>query len=424
MKLSAHYTKASILTSLAVLFAGAIVYFFAINYIADNQLDNNLTQGLIEAEEYAKGTPAPPQQYDADEDHAVFLKTEQTAIRRRYFDTIYHNLREAKVEPGRAVEDMITVNHNHYKVTITMSRESTRYLIEVITIITLVLIAGLVIVLFVTNKYVLNGLWKTFYITLNQIKAFNIADTQFNLKPNKVDEFTELNQAIRDMSSRVKADYQNLKQFTENASHEMMTPLAVVTTKLDTLIQDETLRPDQLSQITDIYASINKSTRLNQSLLLLIKLDNDLITDNEPIDLKTSILEKTGQFQELIQSKGLVLQSNLTTKEISASKYLIDILLNNLFSNAIRHSHQNGEIEIDLNSERVVIKNTGDSVALVATQIFDRFQKGKTSQGTGLGLSLVKNICQHYGFGISYNFQNGWHVFTVNLPVNTPDTSK
>ncbi|MES2378699.1 MAG: HAMP domain-containing sensor histidine kinase [Bacteroidota bacterium] len=417
MKLSAHYTKASVLISLAVLFTGAVIYFFVINYIANNQLDRNLSQALSEAEEYVRTTHAEPQQYDLDQDHAVFLKTDQQAFKRRYFDTVYHNFREHRTEPGRAVEDLVKAGNRRYKVTITVSRESTRSLVEIISVITLVLIAGLLLVLFITNKYVLNGLWKPFYRTLREIKAFDVAGSgQFSAKDSKVDEFAELNSAIYEMSARVKAEYRDLKIFTENASHELMTPLAVATTKLDTLIQDETLRPDQLTQITDIYASINKSARLNQALLLLIKLDNELIRDDEPVNLKAVILEKIVQFQELAQSKNLVVINRLDDKGIVASKYLIDILLNNLFSNAIRHNLQFGKIEIDLSADQLVFKNSGSPLKLTGEQIFERFQKGKESQGTGLGLTLVKNICRQCGFHINYHFADNCHIFNITFP--------
>ena len=414
MKLSAHYTRTSIYITLTVLLTGAVIYFFAINYIAQQQLDQGLQQQLIEAEEYVRSSNHDPQQYDLDKDHAVFIRTNEQELQKRFFDTTYFNPKEQRKEAGRAVEDLVKLKDTNYKVVITISRAGQKYLIEVITIITLALLTGLLLVLFITNKYMLNGLWKPFQLTLKEIKQFNIADVdQFKGKPSKVEEFAELNEAIREMSLRVTHDYLNLKQFTENASHEMMTPLAVVTTKLDTLIQDETLNAEQLAQITDIYSSINKSSRLNQSLLLLAKLENKLITDEVPINLEVVLSEKMLQFQELMQTKDLSFKPNLQPNQVLASKYLIDILLNNLFSNAIRHNNPGGFIIIELNREQLSIKNTGANHSLNEQLIFERFQKGKESQGTGLGLTLVKNICQHYGYTIHYNYESGWHTFML-----------
>ncbi|HMG07196.1 MAG TPA: HAMP domain-containing sensor histidine kinase [Mucilaginibacter sp.] len=416
MKLSAHYTRTSIYITLIVLLAGAVIYYFAINFIAQQQLDQGLQQQLTEAEEYVRGSNQDPQQYDLDKDHAVFIKTNEQELQKRFFDTTYFNPKEQRKEVGRAVEDLVKLKDTNYRVVITISRAGQKYLIEVITIITLALLSGLLSVLFITNKYFLNGLWKPFQLTLKEIKQFNIADVnQFKGKPSKVHEFAELNEAIREMSLRVTHDYLNLKQFTENASHEMMTPLAVVTTKLDTLIQDETLSAEQLAQITDIYSSINKSSRLNQSLLLLAKLENKLITDEVPINLEGMLSEKMQQFQELIQIKDLSFERNLQFKQVLASKYLIDILLNNLFSNAIRHNNPGGIIIIELNGDELSIKNTGAIHSLDEQVIFERFQKGKESQGTGLGLTLVKNICQHYGYTIRYQYESGWHAFVLSF---------
>jgi len=416
MKLSAHYTRTSIYITLIVLLAGAVIYYFAINFIAQQQLDQGLQQQLTEAEEYVRGSNQDPQQYDLDKDHAVFIKTNEQELQKRFFDTTYFNPKEQRKEVGRAVEDLVKLKDTNYKVVITISRAGQKYLIEVITIITLALLSGLLSVLFITNKYFLNGLWKPFQLTLKEIKQFNIADVnQFKGKPSKVHEFAELNEAIREMSLRVTHDYLNLKQFTENASHEMMTPLAVVTTKLDTLIQDETLSAEQLAQITDIYSSINKSSRLNQSLLLLAKLENKLITDEVPINLEGMLSEKMLQFQELMQTKDLSFKHNLQLKQVQASKYLIDILLNNLFSNAIRHNNPGGIIIIELNGDQLSIKNTGAIHSLDEQVIFERFQKGKESQGTGLGLTLVKNICQHYGYTIRYQYESGWHAFVLSF---------
>jgi len=416
MRLSTHYNKASIVITIFVLLAGAVIYFFAITYIGRNQLDRDLTEEFVEVVNYVNLNGQLPKQVDFDEDQTVFIITNQKNLPTRFFDTVYTNPKEKKNEAGRAVSGLIKLKETYYKVIITESRESTEYLVQIIAIITLVLMIGLLAILFITNRYVLNGLWKPFYDTLNNLKTFNISDTKkFHLKNSEVDEFNELNSAVQLMSSRVKNDYEHLKHFTENASHEMMTPLAVITSKLDTLIQDETLKPDQLEQINDIYTASGKLSRLNQSLLLLVKIENNLIEDAEPLKLELLITQKLSQFHELIHSKNISIEENLGQKQVFVSKYLADILLNNMFSNAIRHNTQHGTLIIKLTNDLLIFQNSGSEQPLNSERLFERFQKGQKSEGTGLGLTIVKNICSLYNWDISYRYENLLHTFQIRF---------
>jgi signal transduction histidine kinase len=416
MKLSAHYNKASIIITITVLLAGAVIYFFAINYIATHQLDRDLTEEIGEVIDYVNLNGKLPKQVEFDEDQTVFIKTNEKNIPTRFFDTIYNDNKEKTHEPGRAVSGLILLNDSHYQVIITESRQSTEYLVQIIALITLALMIGLVFILFITNKYILDGLWRPFYETLNALKAFNISDTKdFPLKPNKVDEFNELNAAVEIMASRVKNDYQHLKHFTENASHEMMTPLAVITSKLDTLIQDETLKPEHYEQINDIYSATGKLSRMNQSLLLLVKIENNLIADAELLSLDILITQKIRQFQELILAKEIQVIETLEEKKVTVSKYLIDILLNNLFSNAIRHNFSQGKLIIKLTANELVFQNTGDVESLDPERLFERFQKEQKSEGMGLGLTIVKNICGLYNWNIIYSFEGSLHTFQIRF---------
>ena len=416
MKLSEQYTRASIIIAVTVLIIGSIIYFFTINYIARTQLDNDLGEEIEEVTAYINTNHHLPKQLDFDEDITVFIKTNKTQLPVRYFDTTYVNPKEDESQPGRAVSGLITLNNQHYQVIITESREATEYLIQFISLITIGLMVVLVFILFLTNRFILNGLWKPFYKTLIEIKSFNISDDKnLELIDTKVDEFNELNTAVLTMSSNVKSDFQNLKQYTDNASHEMQTPLAVITSKLDMLIQDETLKPEQYTQINDIYAATNKLARLNQSLLLLVKIENNLIDDIDTFSLNTLIEDKIKQFNELITNKQIKLEVDLSPKEITASKYLIDILLNNLFSNAIRHNVTGGKLIITLTQDQLAIKNNGLPQIINTDTIFERFQKSNKSEGTGLGLAIVKNICSRYKWHISYFMENDLHVFQVKF---------
>ncbi|MDB5022737.1 MAG: hypothetical protein JWP78_492 [Mucilaginibacter sp.] len=416
MKLSSHYNKTIIIISISVLLAGAVIYYFAISYIARAQLDRDLTEEIDEVADYVKLNHRLPRQIDFDEDVTIFAKTDQAVLPRTFFDTIYNNPKEKKNEAGRAVSGLISLKEGNYKVTITISRENTEYLIQIIASITFVLMVCLLLILLLTNRYILKGLWRPFYDTLYAIKAFNVSDNEnFDLRQNKVNEFNELNKAVSVMSTRVKNDFQNLKHFTENASHEMLTPLAVITSKLDTLIQDETIKPQLYDQISDIYAATSKLSRINQSLLLLVKIENNLIDDIEWVDLALQISEKVRLFQDLISTKGIQVTEELESKKIWVSKHLIDILLNNLFSNTIRHNVDHGQLIINLTADKLTFQNSGPDKSLNEETIFERFQKGHKSEGTGLGLAIVKNICSVYKWQIYYQYTNSLHTFQIQF---------
>ncbi|MFD2634345.1 sensor histidine kinase [Pedobacter mendelii] len=228
-------------------------------------------------------------------------------------------------------------------------------------------------------------------------------------------EFRQLNQVLVELSGKVKSDYDEIKLFTENASHEMMTPLAVINSKLDNMLQSNVLGKDDGETLVELYKATSRLTKLNQSLLLLVKIDNNLLQDEEKIHLKSLIEEKTVYFQELISERNLILDSALADVTIAASRQLLEILINNLFSNVIRHNYDGGMIEIRLNAEKIVFSNTGHNKALDPEKIFDRFYKDNSSEGTGLGLAILKQICNRQHYLLEYSYHHDLHTFTIKF---------
>jgi signal transduction histidine kinase len=302
------------------------------------------------------------------------LKRPPGSVNRQFINTVYRNRekkesdrhkkhrhrREDEFEAGRGLISSVSVGDKYYKILIVESKVETEDLIQIIFGITAGLILLLLITLFVTNRLLLNRLWQPFYNLLKELQLFNVADSKdMPSVTTAIDEFDELNQAVLSMSTRVKADYKDLKTFTENASHELLTPIAVINSKLDTLIQTENFSPQQSKLLNDLYSAVSRLTRLNQSLLLLVKIENHLVESNQVVDFRKSLEEILVQFEEIFQDKDLKVTAELTDKQLHASPYLIDILLNNLLSNAIRHNYQGGQINIRLSEEQMVIQNTG-----------------------------------------------------------------
>ncbi|MEJ2901597.1 HAMP domain-containing sensor histidine kinase [Pedobacter panaciterrae] len=417
MKLSAKYNRVTLIASIIVFVFTGVIYYSVIHYILTDQLDRDLEIEEDEIVAYVQANGKLPQAGSFKEQKVSYsLIDSGHNFERRYFYNDYFNKSEQKIEPGRSLIYTVEVNGKLYSVTVTKSRVESEDLVRIIVLITLSVTILLLITLLLINRFILNNIWKPFYGILLQMKAFNLADkNDIRIESTKIDEFAELNTAVATMSLRVKQDYRELKSFTDNASHEMMTPLAVINSKLDTLIQTETFSDSQGELIEDIYVAVGKLSRLNQTLLMLAKIENNLIADQETIPLDNLIRQKTRQFQELLQLHNINLRTDLAHKQINMNKHLADMLINNLLSNAIRHNYKDGQIFIQLNDSQLIVSNTGLDTALIADKVFERFYKNTASEGMGLGLAISNQICNLYHFKLNYAYQNSQHIFTVSF---------
>lgn len=417
MKLAQEYNRANIITSLIILVLSGGVYYSAIHYILTSRMDNELKieEEEIRAYAYKYNKHPLPSDYKDQKVNFVPLKNNEQ-VEASFNNSSYYNEAKKKTEPGRSLVTTIEAAGKSYRVTITKPSVETEDLVRLIFLITLGVISILLISLLIINRFLLNSLWRPFYETLKHLKAFNLADNkEFSVQSTQIEEFQELNSSVLTMAKRVKQDYKELKSFTDNASHEMMTPLAVINSKLDTLIQTEALSDRQGELIEDVYLAVSRLSRLNQSLLLMAKIENDLIKDEENIDMRMLIGQKIRHFNELILSNAISIEVELEPREVSMNKQLADILLNNLISNAIRHNITAGVITIQLKHNGLSISNTGTKIALDPHRSFERFYKSISSEGSGLGLAISTQICNLYGFKLSYRYRSDKHIFHIEF---------
>ncbi|MGN7989614.1 sensor histidine kinase [Pedobacter sp. 22226] len=416
MKLSSRYNRVNIITSIIVLIITGIIYYLVIHLILTNKLDKDLAVEENEIRQYThtyKKLPLPATYLDQQVSYSN-PEGDTTDIR-EFSYTTYLNPKEKEQEPGRSLVTTVNLNGKTVIVTITKSRVESEDLVRIILMITLGITVLLLVSLLLINRFVLNRLWKPFYAVLNRMKAFEVTRMD-NIKeePTRIDEFNELNKSVNAMAEKVKQDYKELKSFTDNASHEMMTPLAIINSKLDSLLQTESFTEQQGTLLEDIYQATGRLSRLHQSLLLLAKIENNLISDVQEVDLKEMIEAKIRQFHELFERDGLIVEVKLLERKLTMSRYLADILLNNLISNAVRHNINGGKILLELTAQKLVVCNTGKKLN-IQNRMFDRFSKSTESEGMGLGLAISKQICNLYGFGIAYKQDDHLHFFTIYL---------
>jgi signal transduction histidine kinase len=251
--------------------------------------------------------------------------------------------------------------------------------------------------------------------TLQAIRTFSLTKQgPLQFAPTRIREFKLLNQFLEKMTRKAVADYRSLKEFTENASHELQTPLAVIRGKLELLMETE-INDQQAGLILAAHDAVEKLAKTNQALTLLTKLENQEYKSTNLINLSTILNNTLYAFQELFKMKDIALEKIIAEKvEVQLNPALADILLNNLISNAIRHNHQHGRVVVTLSGAMLIIHNTGKLPHLPTEQLFQRFKKdNQSADSIGLGLAIVKQICELNGFQVSYQYQEGWHQLEV-----------
>ena len=172
-----------------------------------------------------------------------------------------------------------------------------------------------------------------------------------------------------------------------------------------------------MKHLQEIYNALGRLSNLNQSLLLLTKIENNQFIGSAAISLDNLIKEKLEQFEELLENKKIIITTDLETTTIHCNEQLADILINNLLTNAIRYNLQNGSISIRLSGNALHISNSSFLPPLDHDKVFHRFYRHTATKqdGNGLGLSIVKQICDIAGYSITYRYNNDLHEFIVQF---------
>lgn len=263
------------------------------------------------------------------------------------------------------------------------------------------------------SKYIL----APFKRTLRVIQLFDLKKKDpIRLPDTRTSEFHELNEFLKKMTDKALEDYQSLKEFTENASHELQTPTAIIRGKLELLMESD-IRDDQAILIAEMQNALERLSRIHSSLTLLTKLENHEYETKAPVCFSNLTRETLNSFDELIQMKSLDLQTHIEENiYLPIHTALADLLLTNLVSNAIRHNLPHGMIRVDLSKAGLVISNTGRPPEVPTGELFERFKKGNSgSDSIGIGLAIVRQICELMNFNVVYEYAVGRHILAISF---------
>jgi signal transduction histidine kinase len=317
----------------------------------------------------------------------------------------------------RQLSHVVPINGIPYQITIRQSQQQKTVLEVNVTRIMLFVFAGLFAATLLFNWFISRNLWKPFRSSLEKIRGAELQKMEaIHFGKTEIEEFNELNIALNSMTTKIHNDYVSMKEFTENAAHEMQTPLAVVQSKLELLLQDSNLNDNQVQSIMDASTALSRLSKLNQSLLLLAKIENNQYETNETLSLGDVTRKYLKLFDEIIKDRQVVVETNFEEDFIlNLHPLLADSLVSNLLGNAVKYNYAGGKITISVSENRYQVGNTSTLPAIGSDELFKRFNKRKkvSDTSTGLGLAIVKRICDTHNLAVNYSAANGFHQFVI-----------
>jgi len=355
--------------------------------------------------------------HSPDQTIDIQLSNEQSG-ERQFSDTTIYAASEKSMVSARKLVFPDRINGKTYKVTLVLSHLEADDFVEVAFWFMLGTFIFIILALYFLNRKLSATIWNPFYRTLKELTNFQVDQkTVKGLPSSTIDEFGQMNNVLNQMMRKMTDDYANLKEFSENASHEMQTPLAVVKSKLETLLTDRNLSEEHRKQVQTAYDAASRVSKLGQTLLLLSKIENNQFVEKRSIDLSALVAERLDELDELLALRNIEVAYDLQQSfVVNMNPLLADLLVTNLLENAIKHNVNNGFIHVTLHSSKLIFRNTGKRLQGNPQSLFSRFAKeGVTKDSCGLGLSIVAEICKVSSLSIDYTCVEGEHCLTLSL---------
>jgi signal transduction histidine kinase len=399
-----------------IFIVASAAFYFTLNYIIVHQIDHDLEIEEGEINTYIAKHGKLPEMISV-KDQLIEFSASSGPVK-RHFATISETSDRKQIKLRQLIFSVRAAG-SLYDVTVSKSLDEAERFVNSVWVILLITIVAVLLVTFLINRFILKKLWNPFYRSLHAAKSFRVGtDEPLDLPSTRTKEFGVMNDILETMTANAHYDYVTLKTFSENAAHEIQTPLSIIAAKLDLIIQDENLNEKQTAALKAIYDAVQRLSSLNQSLLLLVKIENRQYDQWEQVDILALLQRKLNEFQELWRAKNINVILDVHKTVLNMNADLANLLLNNLLANATQHNCEGGTIRILLNNKCLQVSNTSHEPAIPAENLFRRFYTSQSKiSGNGLGLSIVKQIATSSSFTLGYQHNGAEHLFSVFWPV-------
>jgi signal transduction histidine kinase len=415
VKLLYHTQRLFLQIASPVFLLAGFVLYETLQGIFNKVAEERLAQTQTEVEEYVAAHNALPPFFQTTGSQLWATPVASPAAT-HFSDTLLLNRHENEQEPFRCCSFAVHVQGQWYRIDLCQTVVEQEDLLAAVAVALVLLFALLLGAALWANRRVASRVWQPFFATLERMRRFALNDpAPLHLAPTPVQEFQELNQTLETLTQKVQSDFRTVQQFTENASHELQTPLAVIQNKVEQLLQDESLTETQARQLDVLAQSTHRMARLNQALLLLAKIENRQFAQREHVAFKPLLEKKLRWLEDFVWEKKLVLQLDLADKSLEINPLLAETLVTNLLTNAVKHNLPDGLLKVALNNRQLVVNNSAAPPQVPVDTLTSRFARGHSgSEGLGLGLAIVQEICSQQGWTLHTEFADGhWRTVVI-----------
>ncbi len=420
MKLLNKTNEYYIAVAIAILFIGSFVIANRILSLVNKELNERLGNEKSAVELQIANQPELARSGIVLGDRIEIYPVEKfTTTSVELKDTGRYDPYSEKMVPYRQLSYEKLINTKVYRIKILKRLPEMLDLFQGLAITIILTAIDVIFCFYFLNRWFSRKVWAPFYGAINKLKAFDLNNrTQLVFRKSNIDEFNDLNEELTKLTDRIVHDYHNLKEFTENASHEIQTPLAIIRSRLELMLQSDLLNGEHVQNIQIAMEAVHRLSKLNKELILLTRIENRQFAESETFVLNDLISTQIEHLEAFITPKNIRVDKRMfVSTNVTMNRNLADILISNLLTNAIKYNHDGGKIVVELNEHYLIISNSGEQLKIDSDKIFERFLKDKQSESLGLGLAIVKKICDFHGFSIEYSYltHDKMHSFIVQL---------
>ncbi len=421
MKLLTYTSRIQLFYFLILFGFFSILFYLVLSWNVQQNVDEVLYNRKENLMAFLEQNPEAPFQEDNPLDDFTFYQIEEAAFQKgkeSYKDTLVYEQVDDELDEYRKMTTFVNLEGRYYKLEIVKPHLEATEMISTIAITLGGLFLGLALSFYLSQRIIFKNIWNPFYEMLEQLRHFRLDKRQLpELSNSQIDEFQMLNEAVNELARKNMEVFESQKQFIENASHEMQTPLSIIQSRLEALIGQAELTEEQADIVEGIISSTQRLKKLNKTLLLLSKIENQEFLLTEKINIKTIIIKSLEYYDEQKEMLNIQVRSNLQPlNTIKGNEMLTEILIQNLLKNAFLHNVKDGWITITTQTDQFTITNSGNFLNVNHDRIFDRFFKqSNNSESWGLGLSIALKITKLSNWELTYRSHGGEHRFTVHF---------